>query len=140
MAEQRFSKSAQAAPVVLDTNILFASLWGARGPRKLVQEWKQGRLRCAVSPAVLKGDRHILGKVPRGRRLLEELAPVLEDRSRTVFVRPTTVPRVVVEVPSDDHFLACAAASGASAIVSNDRHLRQLGAWRGIRIVRVKEL
>lgn len=37
--------------------------------------------------------------------------------------------------PDDHHILAAALESGASRIVTEDRHLLDLGLWRGIRIV-----
>jgi predicted nucleic acid-binding protein len=44
----------------------------------------------------------------------------------------------VLEDPKDDMFLACACDSAADVIVSGDRHLLQLGSFRGIPVVTVR--
>jgi putative PIN family toxin of toxin-antitoxin system len=41
---------------------------------------------------------------------------------------------VVPDDPDDDKFVECAAVSGASAIVSGDRHLLNLQEYQGIRV------
>ena len=55
------------------------------------------------------------------RVLLDEFEDVL---SRRKFVNP-----------DDDHVIACALAAKASLIVSGDRDLRDLGTYKGIRIL-----
>ena len=47
-------------------------------------------------------------------------------------------PRIALQVavdPDDDRVLECAIAGNADLIVSNDKHLRSLGSFRGIAIV-----
>ena len=43
--------------------------------------------------------------------------------------------RAVIADPDDDKFVECAVVGEASVIVSDDHHLLDLGAYRGIRIV-----
>ena len=43
--------------------------------------------------------------------------------------------QVVVDDPDDDKFIECALAAGASAIVSGDHHLLDLGNYEGIPIL-----
>ena len=47
--------------------------------------------------------------------------------------------RVVESDPKDDKFLEAAVAGEAALIVSGDRHLSSLGAYRGIPIVSPRE-
>jgi len=49
---------------------------------------------------------------------------------------PTVLDRQVCTDPDDDKFLACAVASGASTIVSGDKHLLSVSGYRGIEALR----
>ena len=56
------------------------------------------------------------------------------------FTRPVTpvdVVRAVADDPDDNAVLECAAAGGSAYIVSGDRHLLQLGSFRGMRVLKV---
>ena len=50
-------------------------------------------------------------------------------------IQPRITLQVVEADPDDDRVLECAVAGNADLIVSNDRHLRGLGSFRGIAIV-----
>jgi len=56
------------------------------------------------------------------------------------LVIPTEKPVVILEDPDNDEVLACALSARAEVIVSGDGHLRDLGSFRGIRIVTAAEL
>jgi predicted nucleic acid-binding protein len=47
--------------------------------------------------------------------------------------------QVVVDDPDDDKFVECALVAGASAIVSGDHRLLQLGNYQGIPILSAAE-
>lgn len=47
--------------------------------------------------------------------------------------------QVIKDDPDDDRVLECAVAGQADYIVSGDRHLRNLGEFRGIRIVTIRQ-
>src|SRR6266498_4258095 len=42
---------------------------------------------------------------------------------------------IVAKDPDDDKFFACAKQAKAEYIVSTDKHLREIGEWKGIRVV-----
>ncbi|MFZ2161897.1 MAG: PIN domain-containing protein [Sideroxyarcus sp.] len=46
-----------------------------------------------------------------------------------------SIPPTILADPDDDHVLACAHASDAEVIVSGDKHLLGLGAFKGIEII-----
>jgi predicted nucleic acid-binding protein len=61
-------------------------------------------------------------------------------RSLAVVVSPTTVARVVLTDPDDDHVLAAALTGAADLIASGDkRDLLPLGSYQGIPIVTAKQ-
>jgi putative PIN family toxin of toxin-antitoxin system len=59
---------------------------------------------------------------------------------RATMVRPRRSISVITEDPEDDTVLVTAVESKASHVVSGDKHLLDLGQYRGIRIVTPSEM
>ena len=53
----------------------------------------------------------------------------------TEHVEPKQRIDAVIEDPTDNRILECAAASGSDYLVSGDKHLLKLGQYQGIKIV-----
>jgi predicted nucleic acid-binding protein len=47
---------------------------------------------------------------------------------------------VIADDPDDNKIIECAVAAGADVIVSGDKHLLRLGQYRGIRIMKLRQL
>lgn len=62
-------------------------------------------------------------------------AGILRRLTVAAIVEPTEPLSVVAADPDDDRVLEAALAFGAALIVSGDRHLLDLGAWREIEIL-----
>ena len=60
---------------------------------------------------------------------------VLGYAELALLVEPLPIPPTVLADPDDDHVLACALAAKAELVVSGDRHLLGMGAFRDIEIV-----
>ena len=94
-----------------------------------------------MSPAAFAEYRRV---VPRAVRRPGGAALILETLRRAVPVTPTAAgdaaARGVSADPTDDKFLALAAAAnggaGADALLSNDRHLLDVGEYAGVPIAR----
>jgi putative PIN family toxin of toxin-antitoxin system len=71
----------------------------------------------------------------RGTSVADVLVFVLEtvDLVEPVGVSLREIPEL--QDPDDAMFLFLASSSGASILVSGDRHLLDLGIWRGVRIL-----
>lgn len=126
--------------IVLDTNVLVSALVSPDGlPARLLRLCEAQLLGIVVSDAILDEYRRALGyeKVAarRGRSPADIARLVDEFRSFSDVVAPEQVPSVVADDPADDKFLACAVEGSADYIVSGDRHLLQLGEYRGIPIL-----
>ena len=66
-----------------------------------------------------------------------DLGPILELLTiKAELVVAPGLPEPVCHDPDDDKFLACALASGATLIVSGDKHLLQVSGYRRIVILR----
>jgi predicted nucleic acid-binding protein len=63
----------------------------------------------------------------------------LLEQEALVVPREVEIENVIPEDLADERVLACAVEAGADGIVSGDRHLLSLGAYRGISIVTARE-
>lgn len=64
----------------------------------------------------------------------------LEDLASVSILTPGEIHLSIIrDDPSDDRYLECAVEGEADVIVSGDHHLRDLGSYRGIPILSVKE-
>ncbi len=117
--------------LVIDTNVLVASLFGGSAGR-LVEAWREGKVALCVTPAVLREYENILTRFSfRG----EKLKTLLEDiRNQKNILLDENPPRGqwVNDDPGDDKFIACALAHGADRIVSSDIHLKEAAPGAGL--------
>jgi putative PIN family toxin of toxin-antitoxin system len=124
--------------VVFDSTVFLrgamnpASRWG----RLLFDEWD--RYRLIVSIPIM---REVLDVITRPELVLKLRGPAEEDIRRvlallssTLVVLPDPIPPICRD-PKDDVFIATAVAAKASYLVSEDRDLLDLGAYRSTRIV-----
>ncbi len=124
--------------VVFDTNILVSAL-----------VFPGGRAEAALLRIIEEHDQLLLSKP-----ILDELLGVLarkfsrdaEELARTAVllselaltVRPRQKLRVVKDDP-DNRVLECALAGRADAIVTGDNALLELGEFRGVRVISLRE-
>ena len=121
--------------VVFDTNIWVSALVFHGRVRRLREEAIHKRIQVAVSNAILEETANVL-RGYKFRYSPEAVAAVeREIRDLARVVRPLELLKVVKDDPDDDRVLECAVASGAEIIVSGDRHLLDLGTFRGIRMM-----
>lgn len=124
--------------VVLDTNTLISALLFSGTASRLVPLWQSRRITVLLSGAILQEylrvltypKFHLSDHEVRGL-IEEELLPFVE----TVRVRKHFA--AVRRDPEDNKFLECAVAGRAEHLVTGDHDLLELGAYRGITILRV---
>lgn len=109
---------------------------GGRGEaalRRIVEEHD----RLVLSKPIIDELLGILGrKFSRDAEELAHVAVFLYDLA--LFVKPRRRLRVVKDDP-DNRILECALAGRADAVVTGDRALLALGAYRGVRLVSLRE-
>lgn len=131
--------------VVLDTNLFVSSVLVRHGlPAQILDAWKQRHFVLIVSPAIIAEIRSTLD-YPRIRRKY----PITDDdveglvtlitHDAVVVPGVTSVSDVIPEDPTDERVLAAAVEGGANLIVSGDRHLLELGEFKGIVIVTARQ-
>lgn len=132
--------------VVFDSDVLIPMILPASKSARLFRRLHQAGHAVATSPQILAEVREKLLTDEAVRAWLElpdcDLRAYLRDLPRVL--RQTrglvTVRGAVKDDPDDDKVLAAALESNAAYIVSEDRHLRALRSWRGIKILNRDEL
>lgn len=113
--------------VVIDTNVLVSGLLFGGTPGKLINQWKEGKIRPLCSTEivgeylrVLAYPKFALGESEIDFLLSQEILPWFE----VVQVKPGKT--YVKADPFDDHFIWCALDGKADVIISGDEHLLRL--------------
>ncbi|MCK4910038.1 MAG: PIN domain-containing protein [Thermodesulfovibrionales bacterium] len=126
--------------LVIDTNVLVASLFGGNAGR-LVEAWRghgpfypERIIFLCVTPAVLREYENILTRFSfRGEKLKNLLNDIRDGKNILLDENPPDG-RWVKDDPEDDKFIACALAHGAEIIVSSDIHLKEAAPGAGLTV------
>jgi putative PIN family toxin of toxin-antitoxin system len=129
--------------IILDTNVLYAGLYSARGASyQVLQAIEAGGVRIVLSTALLFEYEDVLRRDARRLKLsvqaidalLDALCQISEHQKVYFLWRPCLVD------PKDDHLLELAVASGADRIVThNIKHFKE-AASLGVKICTPKQL
>ncbi len=125
--------------IVLDTNVLVSAVVFGGRPRIALEKVISGAVAMAISEEMLEELRGVLeGRkfcypASVARTILNELLAVSD------LVRPKTRVDVVETDPEDNKILECALESHADCIVTGDKHLLELGQFKGIPILSVND-
>jgi putative PIN family toxin of toxin-antitoxin system len=126
--------------LVLDTNVLVSALLFRSTASALLDVWRGGRFRLAVSEPVLDEYARVM-EYPKFRLSEREAGAIMKqlvlpycDRFRT-----PDQPRFCSD-PDDDKFIHCALAAHAAALISGDRAVLALGPrCGGVAIISVSD-
>lgn len=130
--------------VVLDANVLVSAILTPRGETaNVLRAWRDEQFQLVVSTAILAE----IGRVLLYPKLKKRhgwngaiVQQFLDDLSAVSITTPGELHvTVVAEDPSDNRYVECAVEGDADVIVSGDHHLRDVGSYRGIPILSVKE-
>jgi uncharacterized protein len=117
-------------------------LWGGK-PAEVIKAAEQGKVRLFTSEEIVREISHVLN-YPKLRKVYQAEEMCHEELIEAIlkivrFVKVTRRVKVVLEHPADDKFIECALEAKADYIVSGDRHLLKVGAYKKIQIVSVNE-
>jgi putative PIN family toxin of toxin-antitoxin system len=123
--------------IVIDTNVLIDAMAG---------EYSYGsQIMAAVCDGAVEAyaSRQVMGEyqliISRAVGSLADRELLVSFLERVQLIRAERVKGVIAEDQEDEKFLGVAVAASADAIVSSDRHLLDLGMYRGISILRPAE-
>jgi putative PIN family toxin of toxin-antitoxin system len=126
---------------VLDANVVVSALIRPEGPcgRILDRVARRAGVRAVVSPSILDEYRRSLD-YPKVRRRLRlppaEVSAWVDALALVADVVPDERAVVVVASdPDDDKYFSAALEGRAKHVVSGDRHLLDIGAYEGVRVV-----
>lgn len=127
--------------LVPDTSTLVAGTISLQGTAaEIIAAWRDGRIAVVTCEEIITEYQVVLNRSSIRRRYrhirsgtIAASVATLREYGRLVTV--TQVPQVVVRDPDDNVILACATAGDADYVVSRDRDLLDLVAYRGISIV-----
>jgi uncharacterized protein len=126
--------------VVVDTNVLVSALIGHGKPRRLVVQLLEQH-QVVSSHQMLAELADVLSRekfAEVSKSHIGLFLSILVGKATLVTVKHTD--RVVSEDPDDDIVLATGVEGKATHIVSGDSHLLNLGKFREVKIVTVKEM
>ena len=127
--------------VVLDTNILISALLFRGDISCIVDLWKNGRILPVISKETFGELRTVL-EYPKFGLTKDEIKTILEDEIIPFFEVTEIYCDVndVCQDPDDDKFISCAIAASAAYIISGDRHLCEVGKYKGVKIIQASDL
>jgi predicted nucleic acid-binding protein len=118
--------------VVLDADCIIAGTLAPSGAcRDILDNWLAGAFEVALCPRLLEEvERALLHPRIAGRyNIPANDARLWVRRLRSdgcMYKDPQNAPRVVPDDPNDDYLIALARLTGATALVSRDRHLKKV--------------
>ena len=131
--------------VVLDTNIFVSSLLSKAGrPAMVIDAWRASRYLLVTSPSIISEIKRVVEapsirkKYCLGRDRIARLILLLE-KDTIVVPGLSTVAGAIPKDPTDETFLSAALDAKADLIVSGDRHLLDLGEYKGVPILTVRQ-
>jgi uncharacterized protein len=125
---------------VLDTNVVISATLIAGGNEdRIVRAWRRGVFELVLSPPILDemGRALLYEKLRKARWMTEEeMVLLLRALAQESVLVPGRVRVGICRDPEDNKFLEAAIEAKAGYVVTGDKDLLDLKAFRGVRIVR----
>ena len=112
--------------IVLDTNCLIPILVPGSYGADIWQAFRQGKYTLCVSTEILFEYEEILMQITGDREFATFVIEAISNATNVEYVNPTYRFNLIKADPDDNKFVDCAVIAGATYIVSNDRHFREL--------------
>ncbi len=125
--------------VVLDTNVLVSGIFFGGLPHRILEAWRDGKIQLLLSPAILEEYRRVMTELALQFPEIEVEGLIEFMTVHSEIVLPSPLPSVIQMDPSDDKFLECAVAGGATCIVTGDGHLLELLKFREVSLLKPRE-
>lgn len=120
--------------IVFDTNILVSAVLWRGAPYRCLLVVRAGLAELILSPSIMEEFRGVLTeKFTMAKEEAEENIALIRESSSLIDI-PGTL-QVVTDDPDDDKFVETALVAGAQWLVSGDKHLLRLGAYRTVKVI-----
>jgi uncharacterized protein len=124
---------------VIDTNIFASGVFWKGAPYQVLQAWERKRFIWVVSAEILEEYHRVLVEMSSGRADIDVGRIVDVVSLGAELVRPVVFARPICTDSDDDKFLGAAIAAGASFVVSGDKALLKVGAYKQVQVVGARE-
>mgnify|MGYP002075765757 CR=1 FL=1 len=126
--------------IVIDTNVLISAFLSSYGsPAEVFREYEHGSFDLLVSEPILVEYQQALTypKVQMRHQLSDtDVAHTIEEvRRGSIVVTPKSTVALNISDKDDIKFFACAVAGEGEYIVSGDRLVQDVGAYKGIQVL-----
>ncbi|MCJ7720007.1 MAG: putative toxin-antitoxin system toxin component, PIN family [Candidatus Hadarchaeum sp.] len=130
----------KSVKVVADTNVIVSALFWRGNESKIIDLVEKGKIKLFTSVALLDELKKVLGyeRFGLGEKTVDDNVKYILTISE--ISSPKRRLKIIREDPADDKVLECALEGKVRYIVSGDMHLLRSRKFRGIRIIRAKEL
>ncbi len=126
--------------VVLDTNVLVSAFIHHRGNEwKILDLVRAGVIQLVMSKEILDEFQKVIarGKFGFGSALIIEITALVIEIAEIIV--PQSRLDIVPDDPSDNKFIECAIDGNVGYVISGDRHLLNIGTYRGVKILKAKD-
>ena len=119
--------------VVLDTNIFISSVFWEGSSYTILKKAISQEIIVFISDDIIKEIRKVLARdFSLGKQEIDDVIDSFVYL--THIIEPKEKVEVIKEDPDDDRILECALACRANFIISYNKHLLKLSAFRGIKM------
>ncbi len=128
--------------VVLDTNVLISTLLFGGYLEPIRKAWKQGKIRLIFCQDTLEEFVRVL-HYPKFGLSNEEIAYLVEIETlpyAKIVENSIELDSHILRDKDDIKFLECALSGKADFLVSGDKELLELKEFKGVKIIKAKEL
>lgn len=128
--------------VVLDTNVIISGTFWAGASSKIIRLVETGKIKLILSAAIVAEYEEILDsdeireKVGHHEERMRAIHKVLQLGT---LIETTEHIYVIQDDPDDDKFIEAAVAGNAQFIISQDKHLLNLKAYKNIKVIEPEE-
>lgn len=124
--------------VVIDTNVFVSAFLTGGDCVRIMEMWKRGKFTLVTSREILEEISDVLKRPSIGapQSYIFRLRRIIRQKAKVV--KPYLRVRVSKD-PGDDKFIECAIKGKAKVIVTGDPHLKEIGEYKGILIMGVKD-
>ena len=121
--------------VVIDTNVFISGVFFSGPPFKILEAWKNKRIKLVISPSIFEEYRRVATELTKQFESID-ISSILELIAINADMVPdTTLPSPVCTDSDDDKFLACAVTAKAKIICSGDKALLKTSGYNSIQVL-----
>jgi uncharacterized protein len=124
---------------VFDTNVWISGLVFKGEVRKVIQKALDEEVRPVISIPLLRELEKVFLSPKINYSPIAAAETLHQVQELCLLVHPTQKIRVIQSDPADNRVLECALEGQVDVIISGDKHLLDLGVFRGIRIIAPKQ-